>query len=109
VASDAPYNYFDLGQCKRGDVWRVELTRAANVFLVDPTNYSNFKNSRDFRYRGGLIQRSPHDFVIPSPGRWYIVAHLGSAKHCPDQRLPATTSASHAARSAATSHRFDHR
>jgi hypothetical protein len=75
MSTGAPYNYFDLGQCKRGDVWRVELSAGANVFLVDSSNYSAFKGGRNFRYRGGLIKRSPHDFVIPSSGRWYIVAH----------------------------------
>jgi hypothetical protein len=70
-----PFNYWDLGNCQRGDVWRVELDKAANVFLVDSSNYSAFKANRRFSYRGGLIQRSPHDFVIPNSGRWYIVAH----------------------------------
>jgi hypothetical protein len=71
----APFNRFDLGQCKRGDVWRVELSAGANVFLVDSSNFQAFKNNRNFRYRGGLIKQSPHDFVIPSAGHWYIVAH----------------------------------
>jgi hypothetical protein len=70
-----PYNHWDLGQCDRGDVWRVELDKAANVFLVDPANYASFKARRNFRYYGGLIERTPHDFVIPRSGRWYLVAH----------------------------------
>lgn len=45
------------------------------MFLVDSSNFQAFKNNRNFRYRGGLIKRSPHDFVIPSAGHWYIVAH----------------------------------
>ena len=74
--SGLPYNYWDLGQCSRGDVWRVELDRAANVFLVDSSNFSAFKGNRNFtHFGGGLIQRSPHDFVIPRSGRWYLVAH----------------------------------
>jgi hypothetical protein len=52
--------------------------------MVDSSNLSAFKRGRDFRYYGGLIQRSPHDFVVPRSGRWYIVAHTwglrGSAK-----------------------------
>lgn len=70
-----PFNYWDLGNCQRGDVWRVELDKAANVFLVDPSNYSAFKAGRRFTYYGGLIERTPHDFVVPQSGRWYIVAH----------------------------------
>jgi hypothetical protein len=71
----APFDYFELKSCERGDVWRVELDRAANVFLVDSSNFSAFKAGRSFRYYGGLIKRSPHDFVIPRAGRWYVVAH----------------------------------
>ena len=76
-----PYNYWDLGQCSRGDVWRVELDRAANVFLVDSSNFSAFKGNRSFTHFGGLIQRSPHDFVIPRSGRWYLVAHTWGLRH----------------------------
>lgn len=75
MATGAPFNRFDLGQCKRGDVWRVELSAGANVFLVDSSNFNAFRNGRNFRYRGGLIERTPHDFVIPNAGHWYIVAH----------------------------------
>jgi hypothetical protein len=75
MARGAPFNQFDLRQCKRGDVWRVELSAGANVFLVDSSNFQAFKNGQNFRYRGGLIKRTPHDFVIPSSGHWYIVAH----------------------------------
>jgi hypothetical protein len=70
-----PFNYWDLGNRQRGDVWRVELDKAANVFLVDSSNYSAFKSNRRFTYYGGLIQRSPHDLVVPHSGHWYIVAH----------------------------------
>ncbi len=73
--SKQPSNIFDLKTCKRGDIWRVELNRAANVFLVNSTNLSAFKRNRKFKYDGGLIKRSPHDFVIPRSGHWYIVAH----------------------------------
>jgi Domain of unknown function (DUF1883)/TIR domain len=70
-----PFQRFDLGQCKKGDVWRVELTAAANVFLADSANFSAFRANRRFRYQGGLLTRSPHDFVIPRNGHWYLVAH----------------------------------
>jgi hypothetical protein len=44
--------------------------------MVDSTNLSAFKRARDFKYYGGgLIQRSPHDFVVPRPSNWHIVAH----------------------------------
>jgi hypothetical protein len=72
-----PFHQWDLGNCKRGDIWRVDLTSGANVFLVDSANFTKFKNGRDFNHYGGggLMTRTPHDFVIPRGGRWYIVAH----------------------------------
>lgn len=77
MANGLPYQVFDLGSCQRGDVWRVELDRGANVFMVNSSNFSAFKSGRDFRHfgGGGLINRSPHDFVVPRAGRWHIVAH----------------------------------
>lgn len=72
-----PFQRFDLHQCRRGDVWRVELSAGANVFLVDSSNFSRFRNRRKFTHYGGggLMRRSLHDFVIPRAGHWYIVAH----------------------------------
>lgn len=70
-----PFQQFDLGHRKRGEVFRVTLSAGANVFLVDSSNFSAFKRGSSFRYQGGLIQRTPHDFVIPSNGHYYIVAH----------------------------------
>lgn len=77
MASGLPFNQWDLGQCKRGDVWRVELNSGANVFMVDSSNFSKFKRGGNFQHHGGggLITRTPHDFVVPRSGRWYIVAH----------------------------------
>jgi len=77
MSVNLPYNVFDLGSCQRGDIWRVELDRGANVFMVDQSNLSAFKSGRDFRHYGGggLMTRSPHEFVIPHGGRFYIVAH----------------------------------
>lgn len=77
MASQRPYHYFDLQNCRRGDIWRVELSRGANVFMVDSSGLSAFKRGRKFTHHGGggLITRSPHDFVVPRSGHWYIVAH----------------------------------
>lgn len=80
MPSTPQFQRFDLGQCKKGDVWRVELTAGANVFLVDSSNFSAFRAGRNFRYVGGLLTRTPHDFVIPQAGHWYIVAHAWGLK-----------------------------
>jgi hypothetical protein len=75
MAKGPPFNYFDLKQCKRGEVYRVELSSALNVLLVDSSGFSAFKAGRQYRYSGGLITRSPHDFVLPRSGHWYVIYH----------------------------------
>lgn len=77
MASGLPFHRFDLGHCKRGDIWRVGLSRAANVFMVDSTGLSAFNRGSRFKHYGGggLVTRSPHDLVVPRTGRWYVVAH----------------------------------
>lgn len=75
MASGARFDYFDLGTCQRGEVYRVELSSGLNVLLVDSSGFSAFKAGRQYRYWGGLITRTPHDFVIPRSGHWYVIYH----------------------------------
>ncbi len=75
MAQGPKFNYFDLHQCKRGEVYRIELSSALNVLLVDTSGFSAFKSGRQYRYSGGLITRSPHDLVIPHDGHWYVIYH----------------------------------
>jgi len=73
-----PFNYWDLGQLKRGAVVRVTLSgNAANVRLLDSSNYRSFKNGRNARGVGGLVKRSPVDLTVPSSGHWYVVVDYG--------------------------------
>ncbi len=73
-----PFNYWDLGQQKRGAVVRVTLSgNAANVRLLDSSNYSAFKNGRQVRFYGGLVKRSPVDIPVPRNGHWYVVVDFG--------------------------------
>ena len=70
------YLYFPLGSRKRGDVAEVSLTRAANVRLLDSTNYLRYRQGRDHRGHGGLATRSPVQIPIPSTGTWYVVVDM---------------------------------
>lgn len=68
----------DLGYRKRGEVVQVNLRgNAANVLLMDSSNFSAFKSGRRHRYVGGLAKRSPVRLAIPSTGHWYGVVHMG--------------------------------
>ena len=67
------FSYYDLGQLQSGQF--VELTlkgNAANVRLMDRTNFNNYKNGKEHRYCGGLATCSPIRFQIPQTTHWYL-------------------------------------
>ena len=86
------YTVYDLGQCRSGERIQVSLQgNAANVRLMDSSNYSNYRNGRQHRYYGGLARRSPIVLTIPRSGHWYItidLAGLGGSVRSSIQRLP---------------------
>ena len=51
----------DLGQRNKGEIVEVTLTMAANVQLMDSSNFANYRNGRKYRYIGGLAKQSPLD------------------------------------------------
>jgi hypothetical protein len=67
----------DLGYRQRGDVVEVTLSgSAANVRLLDSSNFQRYRQGRDHRYHGGLAQRSPVRLAIPSSGSWHLVVDM---------------------------------
>jgi hypothetical protein len=65
---------FDAGA---GDIIEVTLDRAANVQLLDPANYENYKNGHGYRYHGGYATTSPVRLAVPRAGTWHVVIDLG--------------------------------
>lgn len=86
------YTVYDLGQCRTGERIQVTLQgNAANVRLMDSSNYSNYRNGRQHRYYGGLAKRSPIVLTVPRSGHWYItidLAGLGGSVRSSIQKLP---------------------
>lgn len=81
------YLVYDLGQLKRGERVQVTLSgNAANVRLMDNSNYSSYKSGRSHRYAGGLVTKSPVVLGVPSSGHWYVTVDM--------QGLRGTTNAS---------------
>lgn len=67
------FTHFPLGHCERGAVVEVTLRgNAANVRLMDSSNFNSYKNGRQHRYIGGLMQRSPTRLQIPNSGQWHV-------------------------------------
>ena len=87
------YTVYDLGQCPRGERIQVSLQgNAANVRLMDSSNYSSYRSGRRHRYYGGLVKRSPIVLTVPSSEHWYItidLAGLAGSVRSSITRLPA--------------------
>lgn len=71
------FNYYELGYLEKGRIVEVTLNgNAANVRLMDSSNYNNYKNGRNHKYIGGLITKSPVRLPIPNSGNWYVTVDL---------------------------------
>jgi hypothetical protein len=69
--------HHDLGHRSRGEIVEVTLLgNAANVRLVDSTNFNNFKAGRRHQYVGGLAKRSPVRLAIPRSGHWHVIVDM---------------------------------
>lgn len=68
----------DLGHRSGGEIVKVHLSgSAANVRLMDSSNFQNFRNGRKHRHYGGYAKRSPVTLQIPHSGHWYVTVDLG--------------------------------
>jgi len=71
------YQYHDLGNIKQGNIVEVTLGYAANVKIMDSSNYASYKKGAKHRYIGGYVKRSPYKVSIPNSGHWYVAVDLG--------------------------------
>jgi hypothetical protein len=72
------YQYYDLGSLKGGEIVEVSLSgNAANVRLMDSSNYSNFRSGRRHSFYGGHVTRSPVRLPVPRASHWYVIVDLG--------------------------------
>ena len=71
------FQHWELGHRDSGDVVVVSISgNAANVRLLDSSNFQSYQNGRAHRYYGGLINHSPAEIPIPRSGIWHVVADL---------------------------------
>lgn len=71
----------DLGQRSGGEIVDVILKgNAANVRLMDSSNFQRFRSGRRHQYIGGHAKRSPVRLQIPRAGHWLITVDLGGYK-----------------------------
>ncbi|HUY08861.1 MAG TPA: DUF1883 domain-containing protein [Candidatus Dormibacteraeota bacterium] len=67
----------DLGTRRAGDVVVVNLSgSAANVRLLDSSNFERYRRGDQHRYFGGLARKSPVRLVVPTADRWHVVVDM---------------------------------
>ena len=68
---------WDLKQLKRGERVKITLSgNAANVRLMDSSNFNNYKSGRSHRYVGGLVTKSPVILAAPSSGHYFVTVDM---------------------------------
>lgn len=71
------FTHYDLGYKQRGEIVEIILSgSAANVRLMDSSNFSNYRNGRQHRYYGGLAKQSPIRLAIPNSGNWHVTVDM---------------------------------
>lgn len=75
------FTHYDLGQQETGTIVEVALSgNAANVRLLDSSNFSSYRAGKKHSYHGGHVTRSPVRLTIPRRGHWHIAVDLGGYK-----------------------------
>ncbi len=75
------FQVYDLHQYSRGECVQVTLRgNAANVRLMDSSNYNSYRNGRNHRYYGGLVTRSPIVLTVPNSGHWYVTVDMAGLR-----------------------------
>jgi Domain of unknown function (DUF1883) len=77
-ANQMEFTYWDLGHLTHGAVVEVNLTgTAANVQLLDSSNFAAYKSRQQYRYFGGQYTSSPVRIPVPVTGHWFIAIDYG--------------------------------
>ena len=67
----------DLGHLNGGEVVEVSLYHAANVRLMDASNFQSYRQGGQHRYFGGEARQSPIRLRVPQSGHWHVAIDLG--------------------------------
>lgn len=71
----------DLGHRAGGEIVEIILKgSAANVRLMDSSNFQSYRSGRRHRFIGGHTKRSPVRLQIPRSGHWYVAVDMGGYK-----------------------------
>jgi len=72
------FQSYDLGTMQTGEIIEVTLKgNAANVRIMDGSDFSSYKSGRSHHYIGGYVTKSPYRIAVPHSGHWYVAIDLG--------------------------------
>lgn len=71
---------YHWSRLEKGATVVVTLSTAANVRLMDSTNFNSYKNGKPHRYAGGLVRKTPFRITVPRTGSWYLTIDLMGLK-----------------------------
>ena len=69
--------HHELGHRTSGEIVEITLSgSAANVRLMNTTDFNSYRSGRRHRYIGGLARQSPVRLQIPSSGHWHVAVDM---------------------------------
>lgn len=72
------FQQYDLGYKSGGEVYQITLRgSAANVQLMDSSNFQSYQRGGRYEAVGGHYKQSPVTLRVPRAGHWFIVIDLG--------------------------------
>lgn len=77
IKVEMKYSMYEFSNLNKGQIIEVTLSNAANVRLMNSSNFLNFKNGKRHKYYGGYVNRSPYKIPVPASGHWYLTIDLG--------------------------------
>lgn len=75
------FTHYKFDRLQSGDVIEVTLQgSAANVRLMNNSNFQSYRNGRKHQYYGGLVKRSPYRLTVPSSGQWHVTVDMAGLR-----------------------------
>lgn len=68
--------HYDIN-ASTGETIEVTLDAAANVQLLDDSNYALYQSGKEYHYFGGYARTSPFRLSVPRTEHWNLVVDLG--------------------------------
>ncbi len=71
------FSHYKFDRLSGGEIIEVTLKgSAANVRLMNNSNFQSYKSGRKHQYHGGLVKRSPYRLRVPSADQWHVTVDM---------------------------------